>query len=293
MARLLMGQSDHVSKLYIQSISQLRSEIIEKDKINLAELHLFYTYLDSLGCTEMTDLLLPSDSELQSFNQSFTFDTYKCALELFEKYPSKDLIDSILINNKQLIELIKFGIVEPQFPFKIKKHSGFYEELAVYDITESDRIAEIGAGDGTFAAILNNITNPNILYVNDLDSSQMALCISAMKAYNSKDTTGVVFSLGSETETNIQDTTLDKVILRRTYHHFDEYKKMLKSIHKNLKKTGYLFLLESKKKRCREAKSKSKIKKQIANSGFTLVSDIEINDYYILKFVKVPYSHLK
>lgn len=281
-----ISQNQIQNQKYIKALSELRSHIIEKDKINLAELHLFYTFLDSIQCPEVLEIIYPSDSELKISKAKPNLAVFSCLSTLLERYPYINEIDSILAYNNVLMELVKFGVLEPKYPFKIKKNVAFLEELSFYNIKQTDQIAEIGAGEGIFSAVVHTIINPKVLYVNEIDSTNMQVCKENIQQFNIKDTIGIRFSFGSDTDTNIPASNLDKIILRRTYHHFSNYKSMLKSIRNNLNDDGALYIMESIKKICPEAISKSKIIKQLTKNGFQLNNEATVNDYYILKFVK-------
>lgn len=287
----LFGQDNNASIQYIQSISQLRSDIIENHKIDLAELEHIYGFVDSMDCPELKEILIPSNSEL-TIKKFFIPDlSVSCFFGFAEKYPYYSNINSIFYDNFAMMELIRMGILEPRYPFKITKSNSFIEEISHYNIANTDNIAEIGAGEGVFSIILHKITQPKHLYINEIDSISLIDWRENMASFDVKDTTNISVVIGSEAQTNIAENQLDKIMIRRTYHHFSKYKKMLLSMYNNLKDDGELFILESSKLECSKAISKAKIKKQVSKNGFRLVSDTKIYDYYILKFAKVPHFH--
>ncbi|MCB9309213.1 MAG: class I SAM-dependent methyltransferase [Lewinellaceae bacterium] len=272
---------------YIKSLNNLRTFALEKNKVDLAELYVFIRAIDSFQCQSFKDQFLSEESEFQlRKNIKLDKNEFLCAEILTNIFHDLDYVNEFLDSNLIILNLIKFGIIENKYPFKIKKSSHFYDELMFYNVNKDDTIAEIGAGNGEFASILSWITSPKFFYVNDVDTESIVECKTTFKNYNVLDSTKIAIIQGAENATNIQCDSIDKIILRRTYHHFSKWSKMLSSINTNLKSDGSLFIFESKKKNCRSYKRKSKLKKEVLKCGFDFIEEKDIGEFYALKFVK-------
>jgi len=93
---------------------------------------------------------------------------------------------------------------------------------------------------------------------------------------------------GRKKETKFEPASLDKIIIRNSFHHFSKKEAMLASIKTSLKPNGVLFLQEPLKsgKGCAMKMEEAEIKEILISNGFILEKEMNVEDKLVLKFLK-------
>jgi SAM-dependent methyltransferase len=226
--------------------------------------------------------------------------SYEIALTKFKSYPkyikillhfTKDDFQTVL-ENYRLAEYITEYIVKYKYPYELINFKNFQEEHFFYQLKDSLRIAEIGAGSGTFSYLLSKIHVGMTLYVNELDKGYVNY-IKQINKSNKQNSSNVITAFqGTYYSIGLNELNLDKVIIRNSFHHFKKPRKMLRSIKLALKPKGELYLYElvppmdKEDWRCKEVMKTEKIIKKCKKSGFILVEEKMVGtDKILLKFV--------
>lgn len=191
----------------------------------------------------------------------------------------------------QLTDLIVLGILNQKFPFNISRNDELFKELRFYDISESEKIAEIGAGKGEFSLLMFMTGRRNTIFINEIQPyvlEYVALQLSKGTLQHNGSTINIV--KGSAKETNIPEQ-VDKMILRSSLHHFRKMDEMLQSIRRGLKEEGILYIHEYPKKadgtrKCRKSMSEEEIRSAVGNNGFKIVGEMRSGDSLVFKCKK-------
>ena len=112
----------------------------------------------------------------------------------------------IIRRNSDLYDLMQEEVVQTEYPYILSSNSTVYEELRFYQIEPGDHIAEIGAGNGEFSAIVSVIYDSLDLYINDIIPSKtqyVSKKIHRIKSIKPHTKTQVV--LGTSSEPNLPD----------------------------------------------------------------------------------------
>ena len=104
-----------------------------------------------------------------------------------------------------------------------------------------DKIADIGAGSGYFTFRLAKLVPQGKVYAVDI-SPQMLGIIKAKKGKLKAENVTPV--LGTTTELNIEDSSVDCVLMVDAYHEFSHPKEMGDAVYRALKSGGKLVLIE-------------------------------------------------
>jgi ubiquinone/menaquinone biosynthesis C-methylase UbiE len=197
-------------------------------------------------------------------------------------------------DNVELLELIGAGLLDDEYPFKLNTKSDLLKELPLYGINEGDKIGEIGAGNGLFSLILSWAFPGVHLSINELELGMMeGLKEKVDSRSDSYNPAFMELFVGTVESTHMEGKELDKIIIRNTYHHFDNKRAMLASIAQSLKKNGDLFIFENIRSSfwkasdyCHKALTKKRILKVIERNGFHLVSEQLVGEAVLFHFVK-------
>ncbi len=180
------------------------------------------------------------------------------------------------------------GLLEEKYPFKIIVDSTLVDELTFYQIKTTDRIAEVGAGMGNFAILINLLYPNNELYINEIGAFQTMALTKGFDHY--MDTSNVSIIEGTTRSTMLPKYYFDKVILRNSFHHMSRKKPMLKSLIANLKKEGVLYIAEGLEElgfSCSKSITKKEILKHTQKQGLQLTDSLRLGDTIIFKFEKI------
>jgi ubiquinone/menaquinone biosynthesis C-methylase UbiE len=103
-------------------------------------------------------------------------------------------------------------------------------------------VADIGTGIGYMLPFLSRAVGPNGRVLAE-DIFEDFLAAARQRAQNLK-LTNIDFVKGSETDPNLPEGKVERVLALDVYHHFDYPDKMLAAIHKALKPDGKLIVVE-------------------------------------------------
>jgi ubiquinone/menaquinone biosynthesis C-methylase UbiE len=155
------------------------------------------------------------------------------------------LVSRPIIRNRDMYDLMHENILDVEYPYILSPNTAVYKELKFYDIQNGERIAEIGAGNGEFAVLLGVIYQDLEIYVNEIEehyTSYISQKLSRVRSIHPQNTYHVV--LGTKEDPNLPKAYFDKVIVRRTLHHFSNFDAMLESIAALLAPGGELLVFE-------------------------------------------------
>ena len=103
-------------------------------------------------------------------------------------------------------------------------------------------IADIGAGNGYIEAMLSIYNDSLTFYIQDIDTSvcnQITIdeVVDFYQEVNGRPFTNKFIVVnGTDTETNLPDSTFDKILMLRTYQYLKEPRKFIMEVRENLKK---------------------------------------------------------
>jgi len=172
-------------------------------------------------------------------------------------------------------------------------------------------IADIGAGNGYIEAMLSIFNDSLTFYIQDIDKSvcnQLAIneVVDFYQEVNGKPFTNrFIVVNGTDNDTNLPDSTFDKILMLWTYLYLKEPQIFIKDVRDNLKDDGLFYVINPRKDDDEDAKSLrqkygwnvSPLEKQISDiiyCGFELMRisrnyDVgEYNKPYIMVFKKKP-----
>lgn len=111
-----------------------------------------------------------------------------------------------------------------------------------------DRVADIGAGNGWFAAALGIYIDSVTFILEDIDSVSNAKFEEAMAAYQKKRgeefTSTYRWVIGKEKSTTLAKASVDKILLIDTYHHIEHRQEMIRDLANILRPEGKLIVME-------------------------------------------------
>jgi ubiquinone/menaquinone biosynthesis C-methylase UbiE len=194
---------------------------------------------------------------------------------LFQSLTDKEIGN--ILHNADLYDLINERVLNITYPYLVSPKSNVFDELVFYQIRPGDRVAEIGAGNGEFSVILGVIYDSLEIFTNEIAGQKVEYMEHKFsRVLSIKPHTLITPVLGLQTDPNLPDAYFDKIILRRSFHHFDDKRAMLKQIYTDLKPNGELLIFEHIKNEvdpscCYYAMSESHILKAIKKADFELV----------------------
>lgn len=135
--------------------------------------------------------------------------------------------------------------------------------LAALAVKPGMRVADIGAGDGFYTLKIAAATAPGRVTGGDINQK----ALDRMRQHLSKTTlTNVDIVLGRPDDPLLAADSFDAILIHNAYHEFVEHQKMLGHIHKALKSTGRLVLVEPFGTNAQAPRSEQTAKHQIDSS---------------------------
>jgi ubiquinone/menaquinone biosynthesis C-methylase UbiE len=179
-------------------------------------------------------------------------------------------------------------MLKPTYPFTVNPKSDVFKELEFYKIAKGERIAELGAGNGTFSILLGLMSKEINITVNEIEVGFLQY-IKRKLENNDGELDASKFELieGKKSSANLPENQFDKVIIRNAFHHFSKKEKMLVSIKEALKKDGKLYLYEpvlTTGSNCKMVMSKEDLLVEIEKGGFVLEEEGLVDGTLLLKF---------
>ena len=282
-----------VDTSHLRIVSKYRNAIVNKNKKALDELKQMYEEWESHGLTE-------EEMKSLTVNLLVLFVIKKLPLPLVKFYrknsnaPPQQLktitkfSKKTMVKNASLLDLWGIGLVQFQYPYQIDTSGGdFFEELAFYEIENGQEIADIGGGNGTLALLVAMLYEDVSVYMNEIVYEKLEYFkgkIAEVRRIYRPDLKGLTPVMGSARNVRLKNKKMDKIIIRKTIHHFKFTKAMLKSIRKSLKPDGDLYIGELPKekdpegKKCKLLWEQDKLLKIMEENGFKLIKKTRIGD---------------
>jgi ubiquinone/menaquinone biosynthesis C-methylase UbiE len=139
-------------------------------------------------------------------------------------------------------------------------------------------VADIGTGIGYMLPFLSRAVGPNGRVLAE-DIFEDFLAAARQRAQNLK-LTNIDFVKGSETDPNLPEGKVERVLALDVYHHFDYPDKMLAAIHKALKPDGKLIVVEYYKRP--DAMANGRAMTHIRIDMPDVIKEIESNHFHLV-----------
>ena len=136
-----------------------------------------------------------------------------------------------------------------------------YRGLDTIKFSKGEIIADIGAGNGYIEAMLSVFHDSLTIYIQDIDSSvcnQSAIneVVDFYQEVNGRPFTNKFIVVnGTDTDTNLPDSTFDKILMLWTYSYLKEPRVFIKDVRDNLKDDGLFYVINPQKDEDENAKS--------------------------------------
>ncbi len=255
---------------------------------------------DSTGFSVLDAVKLVEDFSFENFYYNSQGKDVLKELEKREQGESSffdmysDIEMKIIMDNLDLFSMVLLGVLKREHPYQIWPKSLIFKEIQFLDIHGGQKVADVGAGSGALSILLGVIYEDIELCVNEIDASKIGVVNEKIKRTQSLNATNVFTTkIGNKFSCGFEGLDLDKIILRYTFHHFSEKKKMLESLKKSLAPTGELILIEDVDKHsnqvfikasCPQAMKKRNIKKKLRKAGFELVEEYDYLNNSFFKY---------
>ena len=139
-------------------------------------------------------------------------------------------------------------------------------------------VADIGTGIGYMLPFLSRRVGPEgRVYAEDIFDDFLA---SAKQRAEGQKLANVTFVKGTDTDPKLPENSLDFALALDVYHHFDYPEKMLAAIHKALKPTGKLVIVEYYKRQ--EAMAAGRALTHIRLDMPDVIKEIEANHFHLI-----------
>jgi len=165
--------------------------------------------------------------------------------------------------------------------------------IAASGVKPGMRVADIGAGTGLFTLLFARAVGPTG-HVTAVDISPTFVANIQRRAQNEK-LSNVSTRINSQTDTGLPPASIDLAFISDTYHHFEQPRAMLASIHRALRAGGSLVVIDFERD---EGKSsdwvlghvragKQHVIGEIEAAGFRLAADTRLlEENFYLRFEK-------
>jgi SAM-dependent methyltransferase len=196
----------------------------------------------------------------------------------------EETIQAILENGAWMALLIN-GYLKPNPPFNINSETGLFEELSFYKIKNGMRLAELGAGDGTFSLLLTLAFDSLHVYVNDINPDAVQYSSLSINACKSCRPSNHFYCIqGKKKSTGLESVQLDKIIIRNSFHHFSNQPDMLAAIQQSLMPDGDLYITDptiqpGKAPDCPKAMKPEEIRAVLSANGFVVLEEKQLKDW--------------
>ncbi|WP_420322552.1 class I SAM-dependent methyltransferase [Flagellimonas sp.] len=154
--------------------------------------------------------------------------------------------------------------------------------LQLADLSEGDRVADIGCHEGYLSMLLAKKVKNGRVYAVDVREDRLK---TLRENANDSNLKNIITILGDYDDPKLPERELDMVFVIDTYHEINSHAKMLRLIKNSLKPGGKIMLLEKLKERVRGKSREAQVnahslgpeyvRKELEDAGFTIVSEIE------------------
>ncbi|MBO0931571.1 class I SAM-dependent methyltransferase [Fibrella aquatilis] len=133
-------------------------------------------------------------------------------------------------------------------PKAIAEHQAIYKPI--YEAAKGEVFASVGAGSGTKEIIYSMMADSLTFYLQDIDPACLAAQTIAQNAAtlyataNRANTATFIPVIGTESETKLPASTIDKLLIENSLHEFTNPADVLADVRKSLKKGGLLYVME-------------------------------------------------
>ena len=121
--------------------------------------------------------------------------------------------------------------------------------IAAIKFKKGETIADIGAGNGYIEAMLSIYYDSLTFYIQDIDTSicnQLSVneVVDFYQEVNGRPFTNKFIVVnGTDTDTNLPDSTFDKILMVRTYAYIKEPRTFIMDVRENLKDDGLFYVI--------------------------------------------------
>jgi ubiquinone/menaquinone biosynthesis C-methylase UbiE len=280
--RILQGISAYRSELFNRNIVDRRflGAVIQKQQKNGASLEDIKFSIQRLGYFSRLSPEQVSEGLAFAVQSDPLFQTLT------------DAEVAVILHNADLYDLMNENILNTTYPYIVSPNSLVFDELAFYRIRPGDHVAEIGAGNGEFSVILGVVYDSLEIFTNEIEAQKIEYINHKLSRITSMQPhTLITTVLGAITDPNLPEQYFDKIILRRSFHHFDDKTEMLRQIHADLKPTGELLIFEHvrnvfDKSNCYYAMTQSHILRWVKKENFEFVDSWSEGSYRCYRFRK-------
>ncbi len=166
--------------------------------------------------------------------------------------------------------------------------------VAASGVKPGMRVADIGAGTGLFTLLFARAVGPTG-HVTAVDISPTFISNIQRRAQNEK-LGNVSARVNSQTDTGLPASSVDLVFISDTYHHFEQPRTMLASIHRALSPGGSLVVIDFERIEGKSSSwvlghvraDKQSVIREIKAAGFQLSADKKLlKDNFFLRFTKL------
>lgn len=293
----LLAQPDSsFTQQVIKGISKYRAELMQKDSNGMIVLGLISLENKKVNWDEKSsefENFLPS-----LYNSESNFAKYNLKF-LSKIYGNNSILTQFNIDilrvydeNIEMINCFRLDVLEDEYPFKIKKDSKFFKELAFYNIQDDETILIIGASDYTIAKIAYHIYNNLKVHAGRFGINFQIISDVEQDSTNP-------MNAGSKNKINYFDwesshkeqEKADRIIIRSIPEFFVKEKKYIRSLKENLRRNGRLFflvpdpfLIEGNKQYKNAISVQEKLFKRLSQLGFVLEEDLVVDKLILYKF---------
>ncbi len=182
--------------------------------------------------------------------------------------------------------------------FEVEAREIFASRDAIIDavkLSPGDRIADVGAGTGLFVgSFASAVGDKGKVFAVDISPR---LIDHLNKRVADEGLTNVDVILSKEKSAELASGSVDAVFVCDTYHHFEHYSAMMRSIYRALRPGGTLIIIDFKRIPGESTDwvlghvraGKERFTREIEVAGFRLVNDVDIpglKQNYFLRFEK-------
>ncbi len=176
--------------------------------------------------------------------------------------------------------------------------SVFLSEVQAYKFKPAEVIADIGVGSGYFEIVLSKFCDTLKVYAIDIDSMSTDHLTTQLKFLELNDRKNITYNvgLGNQTSSLLAANSLNKVIIRNTFHHFACPVEMLEDCKRIMKKNGKLFIVDilvdevERPPVCWLHLTRSVFLNYLTNNGFVLTNEtnLEYDNFKLFEFQLIP-----